>query len=151
MESFKQHLVAVASLAVTSLVLIVGDARPALAEKVERHQVSKNANFSTTSFNFSIDVPAGKWLIIESASARVSVPPGQRARASVSGNFPTGVGAQYLTLELQGTFNGVDVYTTTQPVRLYVSEIGGIFSVSRDGAGNAFAEVSIVGFLEDVP
>jgi hypothetical protein len=27
----------------------------------------------------------------------------------------------------------------------------GIFSIVRDGTGNVFAEVSIVGFLEDVP
>ena len=123
-----------------------------MAEKVVAlHQESKNANFTTAFFNFSIDVPAGKQLIIESASVRVSLPPGQRARAFVSGNFPTGVGMQHLSLEFQGTFDGADIYTTTQPVRLYVSEAGGIFNIVRNGTGSVFAEVSIVGFLEDVP
>jgi len=152
MNSYTQHFAGVASVGLTSLVLVLGGVRPALAEKVtEPHQESKNANFTAPFFNFSIDVPAGKRLTIESASARVVLPPGQRARAVVSGNFPTGVGTQHLTLEFQGTFDGADVYTTTQPVRLYVSEIGGSFSVVRNGTGTVFAEVSFVGFLEDVP
>jgi hypothetical protein len=157
MKSCKQHLVGAASVGLTSLVVILGGVRPAMAEKViELHQEAKNANFATPFFNFSIDVPAGKRLVIESASARVSLPPGQRARASVSGNFPTGVGMQHLTLEFQGTFDGADVYTTTQPMRLYIQGPAGnqgigIFSIVRDGTGNVFAEVSIVGFLEDVP
>jgi hypothetical protein len=157
MKSCKQHLVGAASVGLTSLVVILGGVRPATAEKLaELHQEAKNANFTTEFFNFSIAVPAGKRLIIESASARVTLPSGQRARATVSGNFPTGVGMQHLTLEFQGTFDGADVYTTTQPVRLYIQgPVGnqgtGIFSVVRNGTGNVFAEVSIAGFLEDLP
>jgi hypothetical protein len=44
-----------------------------------------------------------------------------------------------------------NVYTTTQPVRLYVSEIGGSFGIVRTGTGNVFAEVSLAGYLEDAP
>jgi hypothetical protein len=115
------------------------------------HQESHNASFTEKFFNFSIDVPAGQRLIIESASVRVALPAGDRAQANVSGNFTTGVGMQFLSLAFQGTFDGKDIYTTTQPVRLYVGAGGGIFTIVRAGAGSVFAEVSIAGYFETVP
>jgi hypothetical protein len=158
MKSCTQHLVRAATVGLTSLVLILGSGPAAMAERVaELYQEAHNATFSGASFNFTIDVPAGKRLIVESASARVTLPAGQRARAFVSGNFPTAFGVQYLTLEFQGTFDGSDVYTTTQPVRLYIQGPAGnpgtgVFNIVRNATtGSVFAEVSIAGFLEDAP
>jgi hypothetical protein len=124
---------------------------PVVIQGRELHQESRNAEFTTAFVNFPIAVPAGKRLIIESASARVRLPVGERAQASVSGNFSTGVGTQYLSLAFQGTFDGHDIYTTTQPVHLYVAPAGGLFNIVRTGVGSAFAEVSFVGYFENVP
>ena len=124
---------------------------PVVLQGRELFQQSQNTEFTTAFTNFSIAVPAGKRLTIESASARVSLPVGQRAQANVSGNSATGVGTQYLSLVFQGTFDGQDVYTTTQPVRLYVNSVGGNFQIVRTGVGRVSAEVSFVGYFENVP
>jgi hypothetical protein len=124
---------------------------PVVIQGRELEQKSINATFSTESHSFSINVPAGKRLIIESASVRVRLPVGERAHASISGNFSTGVGTQYLPLAFQGTFDGNDVYTTTQPVRLYVNSVGGAFSIVRTGVGSVLAEVAFAGYFEDAP
>jgi hypothetical protein len=171
MKMSKPHLLVAAAIGLLSLTLILADVPPAMGDKPvdvnvvnpiaspvpvvtvpirELHQESKNATFTEPSFTFDIDVPSGKRLIVESASVRVRLPPGQRAHASVGGNFSTGVGTQFLSLSFQGTFDGQDVYTTTQPVRLYVNPAGGLFSVVRTGAGSVFAEVSFAGYLEEV-
>jgi hypothetical protein len=171
MKSSKQYLVMAGTIGLSSLAFFVADVSPAMGDKPtdvlvvntlgspvpvvtlplrELHQESHNATFSDPSFNFTVDVPQGKRLIVESASARVRLPPGQRVRATIQGNFSTGLGTQHLSLSFQGTFDGVDVYTTTQPVRLYVSDVGGSFTVVRTGTGDVFAEVSLAGYLEDV-
>jgi hypothetical protein len=173
MKSFHHYVMIAAGIALVSLTLITSNAGQVAAQQKpldvnvvntvgtpvpvlplstrELHQESKNATFSDPFFNFQIDVPSGKRFIIESASVRVRLPVGERAQAFVSGNFATGVGTQFLSLNLQGTFDGQDVYTTTQPVRLYVNSAGGGFSVVRTGTGSVFAEVSFVGYLETVP
>jgi hypothetical protein len=79
---------------------------PVVIQGREIYQESRNAELTTAFFNFPIAVPAGKPLIINSASARVRLLVGARAHASVSGNFSTEVGAPYLSLAFQGTFEG---------------------------------------------
>jgi hypothetical protein len=173
MKSFNQYVVIAAGITLLSLTLIATNAGQVVAQQKpldvnvinttatpvpvfplstrELHQVSNNATFSDPFFNFTIEVPTGKRLIIESASVRLTLPAGDVGRASVSGNFQSGLGSQYLSLNFQGTFNGHDVYTTTQPVRLYVNSAGGFFNVVRTGTGTVFAEVSIAGYLEPAP
>jgi hypothetical protein len=172
MNSYKKYLVMAGAIGLSSVALILAGVSPAEGDKPadvlvvnpvgspvpvvtlplrELHPQTLNATFSEEFHNFTFDPPAGKRLVVESASARVRLPPGQRAHATISANFSTGVGAQFLDLDFQGTFGGVDVYTTTQPVRLYVNEIGGFFGIVRTGTGSVFAEVSLAGYLEDAP
>jgi hypothetical protein len=65
-------------------------------------------------------VPAGKCLIVESASVLTKLPSGQRAYAQFYGNYKR-VGNLYFSLKHQGTFDGREVWTAAEPARIYGS------------------------------
>lgn len=50
-----------------------------------------------------------------------------------------------------GPVGGNDIYTTTQPVRLYVAPAVGLCDIVCTGVGSVLAEVSFVGYFENVP
>jgi hypothetical protein len=94
----------------------------------------------------------GKGMVVEMISVRATVPVGQRVYADAGGNGPGGVGTAYLPLSFQGTFNGLDVYVTTQPLTLYVSSSGGSIGVHRNStSGNMIAEISVIGHYQVFP
>jgi hypothetical protein len=52
---------------------------------------------------------------------------------------------------MKAVSSGNDIYTTTQPVRLYVTPAVGLCNIVCTGVGSVFAEVSFVGYFEKVP
>jgi hypothetical protein len=104
-----------------------------------------------------IEVPAGKRLVIEHASSRAQGPTGQgfiaQIQTSVFANESTR-GVHWLVLHNQGTFSGIDVFTASQPMRVYAdpSTPPVQFIVTRTTVvGSAFAEVTLSGYLVDLP
>jgi hypothetical protein len=63
-------------------------------------------------------VPAGKCLIVESASVLTKLPSGQRTYVQFYGNYKR-VGNLYFSLKHQGTFDGREVWTAGEPARIY--------------------------------
>jgi hypothetical protein len=120
-------------------------------------QVSMNFAFTGPHANLPITVPAGKRLMIESASVLTKLPAGQRAYVSLGANDATkGVGSLYFSLQHQGTFDdGRDVWTAAESTRVYTS--GGapssaFFSIVRNsGTGECWIEVSLAGYLVSIP
>jgi hypothetical protein len=124
------------------------------------YQVSGTANLGSGSDggqNFPI--PAGKLLVVQTASAMVLLPPGQTAAATLeilpaSGSFTS---AQPVPIPLtdQGTnVGGDEIFSGTQPLTAYApSNPTGInISVGRSGtAGPAVAQLAISGYLIDEP
>jgi hypothetical protein len=125
----------------------------------EPFQRTINQTFTDLFANFTIEVPAGKRLVIESVSVRAQVPTGQKVYASVSTNSPLGVGTQFLPMFPQGTFapilvpSGGDIYVANQACLLYgQGPNGASFHVVRSaGTGSSFAEVALTGHLEPAP
>jgi len=109
----------------------------------------------STQSQVSLDVPTGKRLVIEHASARVQGPTGQKYISYIhTGVYTNGSGAgiHWLVLSYQGTFSGIDVFTAAQPMRVYAEPTTPpvIFLVTRtDTTGNTFGEATISGYLVD--
>jgi hypothetical protein len=74
-------------------------------------------------------VPAGKCLIVESASVLTKLPSGQRAYVQFYGNYKR-VGNLYFSLKHQGTFDGREVWTVAEPARIYGSGSAQYSSIS---------------------
>jgi hypothetical protein len=101
-------------------------------------------------------LPTGKRVVIETASVRVQLPPGQRVQAVLGTNVARGaptlaLGQLFFVLTLQGTFNGVNIFTASHPTRLYGSGSTPVsFTVLRNATSGTFAfELSLSGYLED--
>jgi hypothetical protein len=113
---------------------------------------------ASASFSFPA-LPAGKRVVIETASLRVSLPPYQTAQAVLGANVFQGaptlaVGQLFFTLTRRGIFGGSDILTASQPTRLYGSGPTPLtFAVVRDSTSGTFAfELSVSGYLEaDAP
>lgn len=110
----------------------------------------------STQNQISLDVPAGKRLVIEHASARVQGPTGEKYISYIHTVVYTnggGAGIHWLVLSYQGTFSGIDVFTASQPMHVYAepSLPPMIFLVTRTGiTGSSFAEATISGYLVDL-
>jgi hypothetical protein len=106
-------------------------------------------------------VPAGKRLVIEYISALTSVPSGQKVTVIeiITAGAPGGAASlTWLGADFKATFDGLDRFITSQPVRLYADSGAAIGSpavrayVSRDGDGGiGYSFVNISGYLVDVP
>jgi len=96
-------------------------------------------------------VPAGKRLIVEHVSLIGSLPTGQIATAYI---YEAGLnGVVYLIAVPQGTANGYDNFSVSQPARFRL-EPGQIlgFHVDRSGSsGSASFNFSVLGYLIDYP
>jgi hypothetical protein len=116
----------------------------------EPFQVSMSTSTSQAGFaNLPITVPQDKILVIQSASVRVKVPPGQQVLATLSASHPPGsIGTQYFVLARQGTFGGLDVFTGNHSMMLYGDPPGPNFNVARSStSGLLSVEIAVVGFF----
>jgi hypothetical protein len=97
-------------------------------------------------------VGVGKRLVIEYASASLQLPTGQQF-VSVVLQSPPGTYSHFLTPTLLGAAGGNDVLSVSQSLRLYASAGQDVLvGASRNGtAGTAIVNVSISGYLIDVP
>jgi hypothetical protein len=129
---------------------------PKSKKKIKVHepfQMSANQDFTGLFANLPISVPAGKRLIVESASVIIRLPAGQRANVQLIGNQNL-VGMVHFSLNHQGTFKGRDVWTAAESVRIYGNpgDSTVFFNIERsDGTGSSFVEVSLAGYLIRVP
>jgi hypothetical protein len=103
-------------------------------------------------------VPTDKRLVIEFISLLALMPADQKSTVTLrtfinDGHPSTSFGKSFLVLTAQGTFNATDIYTASQPVRIYAdpgTEV--FFLVSRtSGTGSAQYQVCISGYFVDVP
>jgi hypothetical protein len=119
-------------------------------------RLSFNINAGSTQNQIDLPVPVGKRLIFEHASSRVQGPTGQQYIAQIQTSvFPNGStrGVHWLVLTLQMNIPGLDIYTASQPMRIYAepSTPSSLFIVTRStSTGTAFAEVTISGYLVDL-
>ncbi len=115
--------------------------------------LSFNIENGTSQNNVSIPIPEGKRLVIEHVSARAQGPAGQKFIAQIQTNVahtdsPRGI--YWLVFFPQGTFSTIDVFTASQPMRVY-SEPGNppmmVVATRTAINGTAFVEATISGFL----
>jgi hypothetical protein len=127
---------------------------PDLKSPREPFQMSMNIEFTGPNANLPISVPAGKLLIVESASVLTRLPSGQRAHVQLTGNQNL-VGTVHFSLNHQGTFSGREVWTAAESVRIYGNQGDSttFFNMERsDGStGKAWFEASLAGYLISVP
>jgi hypothetical protein len=103
--------------------------------------------------NATFVVPAGKRLVIEHFSAIAQGPTGQRylawVRTTVNAVTPSGT---YLVFSQQMAAGGVDVYTATQPMRVYAdpgTTVYVFFSRGFDDTGFCSFNAAISGYFVD--
>jgi hypothetical protein len=115
--------------------------------------ISFNIENGTSQNNVSIAIPEGKRLVIEHVSARAQGPVGQKYIAQIQANVvhtesPRGI--YWLVFFPQGTFSTIDVFTASQPMRVYADPGNPplLFVATRTGiTGTAFVEATISGYL----
>jgi hypothetical protein len=99
----------------------------------------------STQCQISFDVPAGQRLVIEHVSAYVDGATGQTYQASFIGNL-----VEFLVLSKQISEPGLDTFTASQPMRVYVDS-GRVPSptviVTNSNGGSFFARIDISGYL----
>jgi len=97
-------------------------------------------------------VPKGQRLVIEYVSAWISLPAGQRIVQLVM-QSPVGTVSHYFTPTLLATNGPVDLFSVSQPLRLYANpEQQVLGALSRTGtAGSATMYLSVSGYMVDVP
>lgn len=102
----------------------------------------------------SIFVPEGKRMVIEAISAIAEVPAGERALIQLQSYADGTSGSwvnQFISLNNQGTFGTNSVLTANH--KTYAYAVGRITLRARPTwtGGNGFTNVSITGYLEDLP
>jgi len=93
----------------------------------------------------SFDVPAGQRLIVEHVSAYVDGASGQTYQAFIAGNLE-----EFLVLTKQISAPGIDTFTASQPMRVYVDsgrQPSPVVVVTNSIGGSFFARVTISGYL----
>ena len=103
--------------------------------------------------NFEITVPAGKRLVIESITARTTVPDGQHVILHLTTTTSGRGSRHYITLKDQGAFPTFHAFTATGTVRIYADAETTIrFSAQRsDSTGIANVNVVISGQYLPMP
>jgi hypothetical protein len=101
-----------------------------------------------------ITIPPGKRFVMEHASATGFVPAGQKLRMFVVTRLNSELTSHALVATPQGAFEGGrDVFTASQPIRLYAGTDDFIKVVAERNstAVNGFVFFSVSGYLVDVP
>lgn len=101
-----------------------------------------------------ISIPSGQRFVMEHASATGFVPAGQKLRMFVLTRLNSELTSHALVSTPQGTFDGGrDVFTASQPLRLYAGTGDFIKVVAQRNATavNGFVFFSVSGYLVDVP
>jgi hypothetical protein len=105
-----------------------------------------------------LTVPQGFRLVIETFTAKVQVPVGERVliefTSTVTSNGTPLVSTTYIPVLPQGTFSGADIFVANQPMKIYVDPTGNTLSLlvfKTTSNGSAFADVSISGYLVPIP
>jgi hypothetical protein len=105
---------------------------------------------------FSINIPEGKFAVVEHVSFIAELPLGQAARALVSCQGTTFTGTAFLRMpfEPQGIYDGMSLLVANSPVRCYAAGNNGIStSVQRNMTTSTTGEISftVSGYLLDHP
>ncbi len=118
---------------------------------------------------FKLTIPANKRLVIETVTALVALPVGQKSSVDlVTHDLKSNYGAvHHLVLFYQykdstgvyvageGPPPPLDIYTANHPMLVYTDSdangIAGSFWIRRDGMGEAHGRFSISGYLIDIP
>jgi hypothetical protein len=159
-------LVAVSSLVVgqvaaenpSSTLVINPSDNPALVRDVDNpwnapFQVAIRRDTTAEEFAvFTVAVPSGKLLVVQHVSARVSVPIGQQAKATMScqGQAGGGVATHSLIMSHLGTFEGMDEFAASLAVSCYASGSNGmLIGIVRNSNASPMTdiEVSVSGHL----
>lgn len=106
---------------------------------------SCNSPTGATQCQVSFDVPAGQRLVVEHVSAYVDGASGQTYQTFISGDL-----IEFLVLTKQISYPGIDTFTASQPMRVYVNP--GRFPpptvvVTNSNGGSFFARIDIYGYL----
>ena len=101
-------------------------------------------NPGTKFYHFEITVPAGKRLVIESVTARATLPTGQRVILSISSTTSGRDAMHYIAVTPQGSFPTYDAYAATSAVRIYADADTTIRFEARRSADAGVANVNIV-------
>jgi hypothetical protein len=102
------------------------------------------------------NMPTGKRLVIEHISVSATVPSGQRITAYFTSSITTSVGGlggglNFLVMQLQGTYplgtGPVDVFTASQPMRIYTDSAPVLIGNRTDIVGTATVDATISGYV----
>lgn len=102
--------------------------------------------------NFTVEIPAGKMLIVQTVSVSAVVEAGQEVKANVTVQGIGGLSSHPIPLAKEGTFDGGDLYVGTESITAYAKgSFGLLASVVRDSASGAGGQVrfSVSGYLVD--
>ena len=128
------------------------DARHREPFKLSKSVLVTPGNFSTmTDF---LTVPNGKRFVLEGVSAHAVLPAGEKMLIAVHATEPLALPVTvFVPLAHQGTFSSGDHYLGTEAFTLSVASGGGLTATAaRDTlASTVFAEITVVGYFEDVP
>jgi len=109
-------------------------------------------------FNPFYTVPSGKLLVIETVTASMQVPSGQKALVTLFVQDPAVLhpASFFITLEPQGTFtigNAVDIFTGTHRVQIYAGAGQTVSVGGQQNASTGFVDLrfSLSGYLVDCP
>ena len=101
-------------------------------------------NPGTLSSNFEITVPDGKRLVVESVTARATLPTGQHVILSISTTTSERDALHYIALSPQGTFPTYDAYAATSSLRIYADAGTTIHFEARRSADVGVANINTV-------
>jgi hypothetical protein len=101
----------------------------------------------------SFSVPAGKRLVVETASANAAVPAGQKVTVNLATTGGGLGGRAWLALAAQGSISGLDRYTAAQPLRMYADSGTPVTfqAVRSDVTATASLNFAVAGYLVDAP
>jgi hypothetical protein len=106
----------------------------------------------------TLTVPLGFRLVIETITASVDVPVGEKVKlfftSTVTSNGTPIASTTYVPAFFQGSFGGSDTFYANQPMRVYVDPSGNTLSldvVKTTANGTGFADVTISGYLVPLP
>jgi hypothetical protein len=102
--------------------------------------------------NFTVAIPTGKVLIVQTVSVSAVVEAGQAVRANVTAQGVGGLSNHPIPLDREGSFSGRDLYVGTESISAYATgSFGLLASVVRNSASGSGGRVqfSVSGYLVD--
>lgn len=123
-----------------------------LEQREPFQHTSAHDNWDDATRNFTIAVPEGKVLIVQTISFSAQVEPGQVVRAGVTFQGAGGLSLIRVPLEREGTFGGTDFFVGTESITAYAAGASGVLAFvnrsSTSGSGGR-VELSLAGYLVD--